>query len=142
MHNWIAWCPSSDPELAEIGAVLCHPDQKLDRDTYLYLVGERIQRIVDFAADPAEAADALQNTLLAYGLGPDLSCPPDKAADWFVRSNPGVEECLERRGLLEDLRSKTLRETPAARAVIESDAQNDDAIGWLHMWAWRLSTLP
>lgn len=142
MHKWVAWCPSSDPELVELGAVLCHPEQKLDRDTYLYLVGERIQRIVDSAEDPAEATYALQNTLLEYGLGPDLNCPPNKAGNWLVWSNPGVEEYLSNKGLLDDLENKLLQEMPVARAAIENDTQSDDAIAWLHMWAWRLSRIP
>jgi len=84
MQKWVAWSPSSDPELVELGAILCHSEQKLDRDTYLYLVGERLQRIVDSAEDPAEATHELQNTLFEYGLGPDLHCPPENAGNWLV----------------------------------------------------------
>jgi hypothetical protein len=142
IHNWIAWCPSFDPELVELGAVLCHPEQKLDRNTYLCLVGERIQRIVDAAEDPVEATHELEKSLFEYGLGPDLSCPPENAGNWLVWSNPGVEEYLANKGLLEGLRNKKPKEMAVAREVIEGDAENDDAIGWLQMWAWRLSQIP
>jgi hypothetical protein len=142
MHNWIAWCPSFDPELVELGAVLCHPEQKLDRNIYLCLVGERIQRIVDAAEDPVEATHELEKSLFEYGLGPDLSCPPENAGNWLVWSNPGVEERFANKGLLEDLRNKKPKEMAVAREVIEGDAENDDAIGRLQMWVWRLSGMP
>ena len=31
----VAWSPSVDSDLADVGAVLCHPNQKLDRNIYL-----------------------------------------------------------------------------------------------------------
>jgi hypothetical protein len=79
---------------------------------------------------------------IARNTHPDVNCPPDKAGNWLVWSNPRVEEYLANKGLLDDLKNKTIQEMPAAREAIENDAQNDDAIGWLHMWAWRLSRIP
>jgi hypothetical protein len=139
MHKWVAWSPSSDPELVELGAVLCHPEQKLDRDTYLYLVGEGIQRIVDLAEDPAEATCELQNMLFEYGLGPDLPCPPENAGNWLIWSNLSVAENFGRNELLDNLKNRSPEEVAVTREVIESDVQNEDAIGRLQMWAWQLA---
>jgi hypothetical protein len=142
MNKWVAWCPSSDPELVELGAVLCHPEQELDWDIYLCLVGERIQRIVDSAEDPAEATHELQNTLFEYGLGPDLRCPPENAGNWLIWSNLSVAENFSNKGLLDNIKKKKPEEVPIAREVIQGDLDDDDAIGRLQMWAWRLSRLP
>jgi hypothetical protein len=105
------------------------------------LVGERIQRIVDGADDPTEATDELGSTLVEYGIGPDIHCPPDQAGNWLVWSNLAVAERFQKKGLLRDMTCKTPEEMVLARGCINKDAENDDAIGWLQTWAWRLSQL-
>lgn len=120
----IAWAPTKKSRWIRLTAVLCAPEQVMDRDIYLLLLGERVQRMVDAAEDPDEARDQLHRHLFEYGLMPDLGhCPTEEAGNRLVWSNPAVGEKLGDLGVLRGLPQVKVVEMTQAREVINQDLE-------------------
>ena len=120
----IAWAPTTKSRWIRLTAVLCAPEQVMDRDIYLLLLGERVQRMVDAAEDPDEARDQLHRHLFEYGLMPDLGhCPIEEAGNQLVWSNPAVGEKLGDLGVLRGLPQVKVVEMTQAREVINQDLE-------------------
>lgn len=121
----IAWAPTSDPQLLQIGSVLVHPNQKLDRGLYLALLSSRVQRLVNNCQNKQEAVDALVEQMSDDSLLEDPgSVPWETAGDSLVLSNPPLEHQLRELGLLENLKAAQLQEMPEARQVLDEDRKN------------------
>jgi hypothetical protein len=118
----VAWSPVMPLSKTVLGAVLCSPQQEMDRQAYLSLLGDRIQRMVDASDDPSEAAEEFENALIEQGLWiEDGPIPTDEVGNRLVWSNPAVHEKLESIGLLSNLKGKKPQEMSSARQQIDED---------------------
>jgi hypothetical protein len=135
----VARAPTSDEPALFVGAVLCHPEQSLDIELYVSLVGDRIQSLVDQCDDPADAARQFNRTLWDACLWDGGYVPPHEVGNSLVWSNGGVREYLARAGLLQNLRDIAPFEMAPARARIEADRM--DPFARLMNWASALKIL-
>jgi hypothetical protein len=121
----VAWSPALRLSKTVLGAVLCSPQQEMDRQAYLSLLGDRIQRMVDAADDPSEAAEEFESALIEQGLWiAGGRIPTEEVGNRLVWSNPAVHESLEARGLLRNLKGAKVRELKSARTQVEADADS------------------
>jgi hypothetical protein len=121
-------------------AIRCLPTQRLDRDIYMSLLGDRIQEMVDTAPEPDEAVSALQEAMFSSGLVSDVGhCPTEEAGDRLVWSNGAVEEQLSILGVFQRLREvkHPLIENLLAHEVFMS--QKENPVDNLTIWAWHIA---
>jgi hypothetical protein len=139
----ISWSPLEGSRSVYMVAIRCHPNQKLDSDTYMYLLSKRVQHMVDESGDPSEAVAALQEEMFRSGLVSEVGfCPVDEAGNRLVWSNPAVEEKLSNLGAFELLRTaqQPLIENLMAHQALVSDRENP--IDNLTLWASQIGAVP
>lgn len=123
-----------------LSAILCHPQQVLELDLYLSLLGDRIQNMVDRSQDPQEAANDLLRDLWQADLyGEPGTIDPREAGNRLITSNPGVEYRLSQWHLLPNPQDLPT-ELKVAREQISADRY--DPASRLRSWAAALSRLP
>lgn len=141
MAPTVAWAPTREEPGAQISAVLCHPEQALDRELYLSLLGDRIQRMIDASPDPQGATNELANLLFEQGLLADAGhVPAEEAGNRLVWSNPAIEERLGNRNLLSKIKAAKPHEMPEARKAILADQA--DPLTRLLSWGSAIAQLP
>ena len=139
----IAWTPLLKPKLVPLVAIRLHPSQQLTRLTYLHLLGERIQRMVDSSPDPKVAVKELVQAMFEEGLLSDTgNCPPSEAGNRLILSNSEVEEILTNLGVFRRLTKAKppLVENLMAHQALMSD--RDDPLGRLKTWASQMGQEP
>ena len=139
----IAWSPLKEPGKAYLVAIRCHPNQQLDRDIYMSLLGDRIQHMVDQAPDPDEAVSALQEEMFSSGLLLDVGhCPANQAGNRLVWSNGAVEEKLSSLGVFQRLKKvkAPLVENLMAHQALMSE--KDNPVDNLMLWASQIGAVP
>ena len=108
----------------------------MTRLTYLHLLAERIQRMVDNSLNPKVTAKELVQAMFEEGLLPDTgNCPPDDAGNRLVLSNSDVWEKLTSLGVFRKLpkAKPPLVANLMAHQALTSDL--DDPNGRLKSWA-------
>ncbi len=141
LPNVVAWAPTSKELGVRLSAVLVQPDLRLNRDSYLSVLGERIQCLVNACRDPQAIADTLVEDLFEAGLYPDLGhVAADDAGAYLVATNPGTRERLDSWGVLPTWEVGPTYEMPTAREMLMGE--RCDAADSLRCWAGLLSRLP
>jgi hypothetical protein len=138
----IAWAPKSDPpHLAQISTVLLSPKQPLplDRSTYLTLLSNRVQQLVNRSLDPQESVNALVDQMYEDALLPDQGTVKWQAAGpQLVLSNPTVDLRLRELAIYSGLKFAKPTEQELARQVVNDDLQSPQSR--LLDWASALAT--
>jgi hypothetical protein len=141
MPKLVAWAPTTDEIGVRLSAVLVQPDQRLDRSRYLFLLGERIQCLVNACPDPQDITDALIDDLFEAGLYPDTGhVAAEDAGAYLVSTNPGTRERLDSWGVLPTWEAGPTHEMPAAREALMGERY--DVEDHLRSWVGLLSSLP
>ncbi len=138
--NLIAWCPVKVRQKVFLAAILCPPEQPMDRDWYMTYLGMRIQRLVSSSPDPREVTRSLQEELYRTGLVPEMGfCLDDEAGQRLVTYNPSVEEKVGNLGVFKALKSfpkAPAVDNLAVRRVLQVDPSDPD--GSLLLWAQEM----
>ncbi|HEX5461376.1 MAG TPA: hypothetical protein VFX20_15535 [Steroidobacteraceae bacterium] len=145
----VAWHPPIPEHLGPawqdtaitLSAILCSPGLMLCRDSYLSLLSERIQCLVNACPNPQDITDALVEDLFEAGVYPDLGhVASQDAGAYLVSSNPGIRQRLDSWGVLPTGEAGPTHEMPAAREVLTSERY--DIEDHLRSWAAWLGRLP
>lgn len=79
-----------------VGALVVHKDQELDKDSYLSLLADRLQELLEKEGNPREAFDLLQNLLDDQGFLDNRVKWNREAAHQLIEENHSLQGLLVR----------------------------------------------